>query len=331
MINTICPKQNLKIDKIQDNVAFNEEKHIYWNIDTGEIYTSVTTFLKDFKNDFDSEHMSLYKAIEKLHPKFDSIKLEVGFKNVVECYFKRMNEDFLNLVKKEALLIKQEWENKRNLSASKGTKVHKIIEDYILSKKTDPVNLEFINNYPIELKYINFLPSIRFGNFLTKDHSIFPEMLVYDHNLKLAGQIDLVIKCYDSFFIQDFKTNQKIETTNKFQQMKYPLSQLPDCNFVHYSLQIEIYKFLLSKVLKIHGFTENKKFNIKANGIIHISGINENLNYIEKEDIFKWIYQFIPTFPYSILVKDLLLKRKYQIQGLSNDEIIEKISGELFG
>ena len=60
----------MKIDKLNGNVAFNEEKHKYFNVDDpSKEYISVTTLIHRFTQPFDKDFWSAYKALEKLLPK----------------------------------------------------------------------------------------------------------------------------------------------------------------------------------------------------------------------------------------------------------------------
>ena len=48
--------------------------------------------------------------------------------------------------------------------------------------------------------------------------------------------------------------------------MKFPMDNIMDCNFYHYSLQLSLYAYLLQKI--------NPNFNIKKLVLIHIDHIN---------------------------------------------------------
>ena len=86
--------------------------------------------------------------------------------------------------------------------------------------------------------------------------------------------------------IPTHNTNKKLDKTSyynpkikKHEMMKYPLSNVMDCNMMHYTLQLSMYAYLLKKI--------NPEFNIKKLMIIHYDHDgNENhyeLDYLEKE------------------------------------------------
>ena len=63
------------------------------------------------------------------------------------------------------------------------------------------------------------------------------ELSIFSCSLRLAGQIDCI--CRDrngKLVIWEWKRSKKIQMDSQ-QQMKAPLSHLPDCNFFAYALQ----------------------------------------------------------------------------------------------
>ena len=54
----------MKVDKQNQNVCYNDEKHMYW--DENGVYVSVTTLIGKFCQDFDKDFWSGYKALEKM-------------------------------------------------------------------------------------------------------------------------------------------------------------------------------------------------------------------------------------------------------------------------
>ena len=72
------------------------------------------------------------------------------------------------------------------------------------------------------------------------------ELSVFHCGLRLAGQIDLL--CLDAigaFAVVDWKRCKQIRY-DACQPMKEPLGHLPDCNFYTYSLQLNLYAYILS-------------------------------------------------------------------------------------
>lgn len=56
----------LQVDKENDEVIYNDEKHLYLDKATGAKYTSVTTLIHDYAQPFDEVWWAKYKACESL-------------------------------------------------------------------------------------------------------------------------------------------------------------------------------------------------------------------------------------------------------------------------
>ena len=101
-----------------------------------------------------------------------------------------------------------------------------------------------------------------FCNF-RKDHATLvpyrSEMIVFAEDLKIAGSIDMLYRDPDDptgFIVADWKRSKQIKFDNKWQKGLHPfLEDLDDCNFIHYSLQLSIYKYILQRYygMKVNG------------------------------------------------------------------------------
>jgi ATP-dependent exoDNAse (exonuclease V) beta subunit len=101
---------------------------------------------------------------------------------------------------------------------------------------------------------------------------VYPEMLISrispDGKLKIAGQADLIIVDGNDLYVLDYKTNKEIEKKSyydrarkKSSMMKYPLNNIQDCNFWHYTIQLSTYAWMLEK--------EYPELNVKLLMLIH--------------------------------------------------------------
>jgi ATP-dependent exoDNAse (exonuclease V) beta subunit len=89
-----------------------------------------------------------------------------------------------------------------------------------------------------------------FINFVRDNPTLKPyrtEWMIYDEDVKLAGSIDMVYENEDgTLSIYDWKRCKEIAYENYGKCMKTPCIQhLPDTNFWHYSLQLNMYKTIL--------------------------------------------------------------------------------------
>jgi len=87
------------------------------------------------------------------------------------------------------------------------------------------------------------------------------ELLVYNTRLRLAGQVDLLMKkrvkvkgipttifgIFDYKFLKEpiQKKSFYNSRTRKYKMMSGPFKHLMDCNYYHYSIQMELYKMLM--------------------------------------------------------------------------------------
>jgi ATP-dependent exoDNAse (exonuclease V) beta subunit len=243
-------KQEMKCS-IDKSVVFDSVSHTYTK--NGKKLISVTTFINQFKNKFDSDYHS--KRIAKKENK--------------------TQEEILKL-----------WSDKAKKSCEIGTAIHKIFEDYIDGKFSVISNEIEIDFMDLDIEYlIDFYPKSKVAIQFIKDFFIsgrltpvYTEYIV--HNDFLAGQVDLICKDKDNnYYILDFKTNDKIETFSYNKKMLGVFKDINDCNFYHYSLQLSIYKKMFDKDIKglfiIH-IKPNKYDFIECIDIFHNYNIDFN-------------------------------------------------------
>ena len=279
-----------EITKQNGNVCFNEADHIYWDVTCPEQkFVSVTTLIHSFTQEFDKEFWSAYKALEKLlskeawavekkslldTKKFDKVLLELH--DISENDFNREQQAILDA-----------WDEENRKSCERGTKIHADLENSFYKKKKDID----ISKFQIGGKFT----CEKGKTELDLEYGIYPEYLISrvsdDGKLRLAGQIDLLVKKGNKLTIGDFKTNKKIETKSFFNQktkssvkMKYPLNNLDDVNYWHYTLQLSTYAWMLQKY--------NPEFEIEDLVMIHFDHDDNmtvyHLPYL-KEEVIKML------------------------------------------
>lgn len=238
--------------------TFRESDHSYWC--EGERYSGVTTFIGFFKNAFDAEYWSLYKAYERLYiqergqESFNDLKRSVGWKNLVNHFESRIRNKAIVLEVQQQIL--KEWEKTKDAALEKGKAVHKIKEDYVLSKKVHVVketkthtDIAFTGKTTADLQVQGV------NNLFSLPDGIYTELLIWNNSFKIAGQADKVIieTLGQSRFVDvhDYKTNKELpkesfnDPVTGYRMMKPPLQDLMDCTFIHYELQISFYMFML--------------------------------------------------------------------------------------
>ena len=256
-----------KITKQNGNIAFEEEAHIYYDVTKPEEkFISVTTLIHNFTNPFDKEFWSSYKALEKLLSKS---KWEIEKKSLLST--KKFDKVLLEMYdisendfNKAQQAILDEWDAENRRSCERGTKIHADLENSLYGKRRD-IDLA---KYQIGGKF----ECIKDHNDLDLEYGVYPEYLIHrvseDGKLRLAGQIDILVKKGNKIIIADYKTNKKIETKSFFDKskkssvkMKYPLNNIDDVNYWHYTLQLSTYAWMIQKL--------NPEFEIEDLVMIH--------------------------------------------------------------
>jgi hypothetical protein len=139
--------------------------------------------------------------------------------------------------------IKTKWNNNGKEASEAGTRMHLDIERYY---NASPVgNLAGDNYDPLESpEWTMFLEYQRkHGSKFTPFRT---EWLVWDKSTMIAGSIDMVYRKTDgTLAIYDWKRAKEIKTENSYDSMLGPVSHLPDTNYWHYSIQLNVYRRIL--------------------------------------------------------------------------------------
>lgn len=239
-----------------ERIRFVEESHTYYVDGSSEGYISSTTL------------------IHKLFEKFDADKVISKMRNS----YKWKSSPYYGMTNEE---IKEKWDNNRDCAASAGTKMHENIENYYNKK-----------DYSIEGKEFSLFKCFEDDHKDLKPYRT--EWCVFDEEAKVSGSIDMVYEDPDDnskLIIADWKRSKEIKFENKWQKGISPHSvHLDDCNFVHYSLQLSIYKYILEKnydkkisecfIVVLHPNQDSyKKY--------HIMDLSEEVTYIFNERMGK--------------------------------------------
>lgn len=267
-----------KVDKENDTTIYSDEQHVYIDKNDNNKFISVTTLIHNYTQEFDEEFWSAYKALESL---LDEETFSILKKTLLST--KKFNSKILtklNIDKEEFTSkqneIKQEYTRKREESCIRGTEIHATFENSFYNR----TNFDF-NKYGYKDLAGDFECKKNYYK-LDLENGVYPEFLISltsrDGLLKIAGQIDLLIKRGNDIYVVDWKSNREIKktsyynkSTKKHEMMKYPLNNLMDCNFYHYTLQLSLYAYLLQQI--------NPEFNIKGLKIVHIDHDNKQHEY----------------------------------------------------
>lgn len=211
----------MEIDKLNGTVAFNDKRHVYWDINTNNRFTSVTTLIEKFAQPFDKNFWSGYKALEKLLPA-DAWKIER--KSLLNTH--KIPKELLNTYdikeldfNKAQQSILDEWDKTNKESCERGTKIHADLE-HSMYKMGANVTLK---KFGVGGKFV----CDKGRTALDLENGVYPEYLISrtspDNMLRIAGQIDLLVKKGKEIWILDWKglpLDTPIPTENGFTLMK---------------------------------------------------------------------------------------------------------------
>jgi ATP-dependent exoDNAse (exonuclease V) beta subunit len=215
--------QNLLIknsNERDNNILFDDKIHSYTIISDKDVYESVTTFIHKHFKQFDSDLI------------IDNMMKSKKWN--VNKYYGMSKEDIQNL-----------WKHNAELASQEGTLLHYDIECFYNNYNNNYNNCSEIKNNTIEYQY--FLEFV-------KDHKhLIPyrtEWRIYHEEIRIAGTIDMTFEDEDgNILIYDWKRSKQISKSNLYNKFAITecINHLPDSNFWHYSLQLNIYKKILEE------------------------------------------------------------------------------------
>ena len=209
------------------NITFTEEGHVYT------------------VKGIEGHPVSTTETIGKYHEHFDANKiLNRMFATSTDGLYIGKNKEYIGKTREE---IKAEWDG----AGPKGTFMHQDIENFFNGDQVED------SNSKEHQMFLNF-----WSDYLEKNPTHKPyrtEWLIYDDNPNckkvLAGSIDFVVEDEDgNLYIFDWKRAKDIKKENSYtskydgiihKKMYKPFNDLDDCNFNHYSLQLNFYRHVL--------------------------------------------------------------------------------------
>lgn len=294
------------------NITFDNKHHKYTKGD--KVYTSVSKTIERFKNPFDKEHWSTYKAIEALYLIDNTAEkwrtLKKGW-DISDPSFITHATQFIDHDKLQNSTqgIVKEWSDKNKKSIVRGNTYHdsREKESYKKGFELNPISGEQVKVPQIVYdkqekvkasgEYQN---TSLIDNLYDLEDGYYPELLLWNEEYMIAGQADKVfISTVDGvryIEVGDFKTNNKIRKKSYYNRaqrsntmMKHPINHLMDCNLIHYNLQISMYCWMLEqfgytvKNLSFHHFNEMYKLEYLK------KEVEDMLNHSSPGDIPKTI------------------------------------------
>ena len=137
--------------------------------------------------------------------------------------------------------VKDDWEKMKNDASDRGHDFHSQAESYI---KTGVISEGTYKDVVEQFSKISFPGPLK------------SEIMLFSPTYKLAGTCD-VLSMIDNKNCEllDFKTNKQIRLKSKYKtKLLYPLEKYDECEINNYSVQLNLYKFMLEE----HGFKVHK-------------------------------------------------------------------------
>jgi len=227
-----CSTEVLKLAKdnahLRDKfIVFDEEPHKYYVKGISKGWTSVTSVVHEFFPEFDAEAAATrivglpgFKTDEKYakyqHLLFDKDGVQPSENDV------------------KSRIVKY-WKSKGELAAKLGTKLHRSIELFFNQEEVENESEEYLKHFNEFCKAHAHLEPYR------------TEWMVYSEEDMVCGSIDIVMrdKFSGELVIIDWKRVTKLSTNGYGKKGLGPLAHLDDTNFVHYSLQLNLYRYIL--------------------------------------------------------------------------------------
>lgn len=216
ILNSVRDTVEKKILHFKDPLFFfDPDSHTYTY--DGEKFDSVTTFLKGFKDPFNTDYWSQKKAEER------------------------------GITQEEIL---KEWKNKADTATGLGTEVHEWIEDFLSGRNPElPQNIESKNRCSRFFEFYN--------KNLTDFIPLESELRVFSKKWRIAGTIDQPFLFYDKKLdkvltvIGDWKTNKVFKDDNhskgRYKKLLRPFNNLWENHHNEYSIQISLYRLILEE------------------------------------------------------------------------------------
>jgi hypothetical protein len=201
-------------------IVFEEERHLYFIDGITQAPRSVTKIVHSVTTDFDPD-----AAVEAMRKG----------KNWAINRSKYLKVDGSEMLNEE---IKALWTRNGKVQSSRGTLMHFQIEQFLNGS---------VIGQPQSPEFQMFL---RFREDFMITRGIEPfrtEISLFHCGLRVAGQADLIAieAGTGKMIILDWKRSKEICFTNRYRKLKAPLSHLDDCNYSHYCLQLNVYRYIM--------------------------------------------------------------------------------------
>jgi hypothetical protein len=208
------------------HIAFEDATHTYYIKGSSEGYVSVSGLANGYFDAFDAP------AVASKMIKRKDFARNSRYVQYQQYATKDKSEEEI------VACICNSWAENARVAAALGTKLHRFIElsyNGIEEADEDSPELKYFADFKAKMEATGYQP------YRT-------EFKLYDEEHKVAGMIDMLFYHQESgtFEIFDWKRSKEIKKFG-FQKGTGPCAKLYDCNYMHYALQLNGYKWLLER------------------------------------------------------------------------------------
>lgn len=240
------PKAHSGRYKIKDHIRFDPENHTYYNTKSKKFYVSGTGLINQLTPKFEATYEKTAKTRDLL-----------GFSH----------EQVLNY-----------WDRKRNNASIRGSYIHDAMEYMLENKLTLDDAMAYLESLDQTVPTSEVYKYYKFVRNYLRDRGllngkIIVEDLLYDDELELASQADLIILTKNGIYVFDYKTNECELTYKGYDKMYPPFEKYDNSKLFKYDLQLNLYGKLASDRYELpicgleifHLYEEPKVIEIKYN------------------------------------------------------------------
>jgi ATP-dependent exoDNAse (exonuclease V) beta subunit len=209
-------------------ISFEEDEHKYTD-DKNRSYRSTTETIHSLFPEFERDEISFKCSQKKI------------LKTEAYATVKDIPEEKVREVQKELL---KEWDEKCEVACKLGNCLHRYAECILKNIPVDVEAFDMRSKKMVE-RLSEFLSVL-----LSQYEFVEAEKIIFAPDYLLAGTVDLIMKnkTTGKFCIFDWKTNKQIQTEDCYgKKGREFLEHLPDCNYWQYSLQLNVYRWMLLK------------------------------------------------------------------------------------
>ena len=230
-----------ELNKAFGDFKFYEDGH-YYKYKGKDVGISVTRFIEEFTNEFDSQAVAEKVAIR------DNKSIEE---------------------------VLDEWEYKNKFSVHKGSTCHEFIQSRWSGEVWQEDHFDNSKEYEEAIEIIQWQANEFRIDYKDKLELVANEYIIGSYDFDIASAIDSIFinKLTGGLVLVDYKTNTDIYKNERYaKDMKVPLQHLKDTTINHYFIQLSIYKYIVEKYTDLQ---------FEDMFIVWFSENNENYEIIE--------------------------------------------------